>query len=375
MKLDVTGEDDLAFVFVHGTWSSADDHGWVGHSKLRSKLATAFPKAALYNYRWSGANGVVARVSAATHLSEELSKPEFSGKRLLAVSHSHGGNVTAWASLGLTRPLDGAVFMSTPFIYGSFDARVWPRILRLFLYVFAIASIFAGIFACFQVIETILDFAKFQSRVHFHWEDLGWFLAGIFGLFLGGFIVWFTSTRLRENFSASRDQMAWYIGKSPNIGRSFVVTACGDEAAAALNSDLMFRIICRGMLRGMRRVLVALAPLIIVAALASRILPRINTFFESKLFIDTFYILVTLLVATFVLQLALTAFAFGPIDSALAFGSKICTTTAPVNTPCEIYVAPSPKRNAMSHAVYDNEYAVEAIIEWLIAHVGGDRRV
>jgi triacylglycerol esterase/lipase EstA (alpha/beta hydrolase family) len=92
------------FVLVHGTWATRAS--WtLPDSKLRKKLESSWPEGGIYRFDWSGTNGVRHRLLASGVLSEKLNElvVRYPSSKVVVISHSHGGNVVAWASNRLKR--------------------------------------------------------------------------------------------------------------------------------------------------------------------------------------------------------------------------------------------------------------------------------
>ena len=113
------------FVAVHGTWGSRST--WTSQkSELFKALLGNYPGAGLYRFQWSATNGIRHRLLAAQKLHDELNVllDRYPLSDVVAISHSHGGNVVAWASKELRRPLFASVYLSTPFI--NILGNSWP---------------------------------------------------------------------------------------------------------------------------------------------------------------------------------------------------------------------------------------------------------
>ena len=105
------------FVAVHGTWNKRA--AWARpDSNLFKKLSELWPQSGLCRFVWSATNGIRHRLVAADVLSEVLKDLEktYPSSPIVAIAHSHGGNVLAWASTRIKTPLAAAVYLNTPFI-------------------------------------------------------------------------------------------------------------------------------------------------------------------------------------------------------------------------------------------------------------------
>lgn len=111
----------VVVTLVHGTFSGVDASWCSDQSPLRRELASTFGGAVTVTlFRWSGENAHYARLEAgellSTHLSELVEHNP--NAQHVIVSHSHGGNVVAYALRGetLRRHITCLVFIATPFI-------------------------------------------------------------------------------------------------------------------------------------------------------------------------------------------------------------------------------------------------------------------
>jgi hypothetical protein len=110
-------EEAPIFVAVHGTWGSRS--AWTHqNSAIFKTLLAKYPGAGLFRYEWSGINGIRHRLLAAEILHDELNGllAAHPTSDVITISHSHGGNVAAWASTDLSRPLFTSIYLNTPFI-------------------------------------------------------------------------------------------------------------------------------------------------------------------------------------------------------------------------------------------------------------------
>ena len=105
------------FVLVHGTGARKTFRsGWAKEEgPLRRMLRSVDSEAGLAVYEWSGHNRLTARHAAAEQLAKDaqLLHSTF-GEKLIAISHSHGGNVVAWSATD-TGCWWSAVYVNTPF--------------------------------------------------------------------------------------------------------------------------------------------------------------------------------------------------------------------------------------------------------------------
>jgi hypothetical protein len=105
------------YVIVHGTWARKADTSWAAKEKpLFEALTNRDHDCGVAFFRWSGGNRLGARMRAAKKLAGRMLQLnfEFPGSHVVAISHSHGGNVVLWAS-ELLNVIRTAVYINTPF--------------------------------------------------------------------------------------------------------------------------------------------------------------------------------------------------------------------------------------------------------------------
>jgi hypothetical protein len=104
------------FVVVHGTWATRSR--WTHRdSKLVTEVTKRWPESVFYQFRWTGTNGARHRLVAAEVLGEELNQLAgiYPSSKIVVISHSHGGNVVAWAATDIMLPISAAIYLNTPF--------------------------------------------------------------------------------------------------------------------------------------------------------------------------------------------------------------------------------------------------------------------
>lgn len=97
------------FIIVHGTWPGRAK--WTqSNSTLVAELSKRWPGAGIYRFKWSGTNGVRQRLVAADVLCDRINDlgSRFPESELVTISHSHGGNIVAWASTRIRFPIRAA---------------------------------------------------------------------------------------------------------------------------------------------------------------------------------------------------------------------------------------------------------------------------
>jgi hypothetical protein len=103
-------------VIVHGTWAPRSDWTQDG-SALLAQVRARLKGCGLARFQWSGLNGLRPRLKAADRLASEINE-KLNGVPVVAIGHSHGGNIIAWAATQVNTPLRRSVYMNTPFIQG-----------------------------------------------------------------------------------------------------------------------------------------------------------------------------------------------------------------------------------------------------------------
>jgi pimeloyl-ACP methyl ester carboxylesterase len=104
-------------ILVHGTWSPTSEWTMRG-SNMRNGIGAELQGCGWARFRWSGLNGLRSRLDASDGLVKAIQEiPErYAQTPLIAIGHSHGGNVVAWASTRLKTRLRAAAYLNTPFI-------------------------------------------------------------------------------------------------------------------------------------------------------------------------------------------------------------------------------------------------------------------
>lgn len=126
-------------ILIHGSF--ARDAAWPRPgSSLRRRIERDAPGAlTFYQFQWSGKNTHRARLEAgrsfATYLRDV--KTRHTDARIVAITHSHGGNVVLYAAkhLEIDRYLDGMVSLGAPFVHvRPRDVTQYARTLDLCLH-------------------------------------------------------------------------------------------------------------------------------------------------------------------------------------------------------------------------------------------------
>jgi hypothetical protein len=342
-------------VAVHGTWARSALWARRG-SPLLSAIENSWPRAGLFRFDWSGVNGHRHRLAAALKLASHLRTlaEQHPNSPIVIISHSHGGNVVAWATTKLKREATAAIYLNTPFVHvlhsarGSTDLslKVWFWFVGFFLGVLCQALIHVILPGLPKVIEipvvigtaittTLLLLWKVPGRV----EQL--------------------SRHLTELCAERR-----------KILRELVVHSVGDEPSSALGGAYIAQWLLR---RSTLVVAIVITLLGYVPAIATAINDAANgRMSESPLFSGTISAVEWIRsygaysVTGFVLiWLLIGASAYGPLHLLLAIESSVTVTPAPTGK-IDVITVPWSADDGLRHStVYESTDVHTAIVAWL----------
>jgi pimeloyl-ACP methyl ester carboxylesterase len=143
-----------AFVLIHGTY--AKGAAWTkGGSPIRKTIEEAcLEKKAVAEFvtvEWSGKNTISDRIRAAETLMTVIKQLRYAEplNKIVLIGHSHGGSIISYylRRFGLDTPVDGAIFLSTPFLALRKMTGLDRRIVVHF-YVFCVTTQVVAIFSC-----------------------------------------------------------------------------------------------------------------------------------------------------------------------------------------------------------------------------------
>ena len=201
---------------VHGTF--AKGAAWAQPESPLSQYLTGHVGSAcrIAPFDWSARNSFEARDAAANRLREHLEaidrdEPD---SHQFVVAHSHGGNVAliASASAQLSKPIEGLVCLSTPFL------QSWPRDIGLARILTAAAGI----------VLLLANVLYFLLRDHVAGSTLWVCLFAFFAPTI------YFSQKTAARFV--RDDKPRWVLPEMEPDRVFIVRAAGDEASAALGA-------------------------------------------------------------------------------------------------------------------------------------------
>ena len=210
-------------VLIHGTWGRgifprhrSSAAAWCAHgSPCRRAIEEALgPQVLFIVFNWTGGNNVRARKNAASALvtTVENARLRLPMARVLAVAHSHGGNVALYAHSMMSKAFDSIVFLSTPFLVVS--PRTVPTAIRT-----ALAPGWPGLVTVFAALSS--RFQGFQGLA-----VLPWLVALMLAFGWGAF---WKSRPSKSNVLAASTHLPDRLEYA-----SLILRASADEAASAL---------------------------------------------------------------------------------------------------------------------------------------------
>lgn len=288
-------------MLVHGTW--ARNAEWTRKdSRLCCALRKEWPDAIFCRFHWSGVNGARHRIEASRRLGGEIERvnARVPDRRLIVIAHSHGGNVVAWASANITRPLSEVVYLNTPFIQVLNKEKQSDFLLNL-----ALLGLAAPVFLFLVSLSSLV-----MSGNPF--EISGWI-----EVLIPGILTMLVVSLLGNLSSITRERLLEIVGKPRRIRRELVLFVVGDEASAGLSGFLFGDIVAKK--------LIPVALICIVLLFVSLILtghdPR-----DSRYFYVAFAVLMTIVMTLLIGG----ASAFGLLQGLIALDTPTAITPAPI---------------------------------------------
>lgn len=218
------------FVVVHGTWGRHSRWTW-RDSIISKQLRERWPNAGVYRFVWSGANSARSRLVAAEVLREKLEQLSSShvGTKIIAIAHSHGGNVVAWASTTLTIPLLGAIYLNTPFI------QVLDSSEDMFIAGVALTTIFVFLYfpLAIAIGLKLAGIGLIKIRPTLGASHLLLLVPLLAGFPLGGHFI---KTVVAGWINAVRHELTTISNSVRRISNELVICVVGDEAGSGLGS-------------------------------------------------------------------------------------------------------------------------------------------
>jgi predicted membrane channel-forming protein YqfA (hemolysin III family) len=328
------------FVAVHGTWNKRA--AWAKpDSNLFKGLSEFWPQSGLCRFVWSATNGIRHRLVAADVLSEVFKDLQrtYPSSPIVAIAHSHGGNVVAWASTRIRTPLAAAVYLNTPFIQALPSSSTFNLLLRIVLAV-------VGLIVFLPLARTVQDL--FDERPDL---DATRFFVGLAVFGLGMISVQIIVPRWVKS---NRDKLVEASNGARQSSRELAAFVVGDEPSSAFGAVYFLQWMWQ-------KVFFALLWLIFVLGAAlSHYFPVIGTRME-QLFPYLLGAIVTLYVAYLILAVA----AYGLIQALIALDAPVAATPSPQGTADSLTIAWT-HRDWLRHSlVHDSPEAIEPIAGWL----------
>jgi hypothetical protein len=325
------------FVVVHGTWGRRA--AWTEHrSNLMKELAKEYPTAGRYRFIWSATNGVRQREIAAEVLSEELRRTEIRhpSSKIVAIAHSHGGNVVAWASTKLDRPLAGAIYLNTPFTQVLGSPKRSDIVLRVVLFVIGTLV--------FLPLARVVEEPFFRASASL---DITAFFVGLAVLGLGLALL---QVIVPRRICTIRNRLMDFVGGTRNVSHEVAAFVVGDEPNSIFGAVYMLQWVGR----------------IVFFVVVMTFLFVANTRFVAEGTAETVvgYIIIAFLAAYFVYILFAVS-AYGLVQALIGLDAIVAATPAPIGTTEFITIAWEPKGGFRHSVVHDSPESINAISTWL----------
>jgi hypothetical protein len=332
------------FVAVHGTWNKRA--AWASpDSNLFKELSELWPQSGLSRFVWSATNGIRHRLVAAEVLSEvfkDLQKT-YPSSPIVAIAHSHGGNVVAWASTRIQTPLAASVYLNTPFIQALPADSPFNGLLR-----FVLAGVGLIIFLPLGVAVQYL----FRGRLDL---ETPLFFVGLAILALGIISIEIIVPRWVKS---SRDQLVEASNGVRQCSRELAAFVVGDEPSSAfgavyflqwLGGKILFGVLC----------------IILLAAVLSHFFVIVDTWMERL-----FPYLSVAISALYLTYLIFAVAAYGLIQGLIALDATVAATPAPKGSTNSLTIAWTNQDSLRHSLVHDSPEAIKPIAEWLTNILG-----
>lgn len=328
-------------IAVHGTWAAKA--GWIRRdSKLLMELGRRWPDAGIYRFRWSGVNGARHRLIASDVLAEHLDHLAclYPLSKVVTISHSHGGNVVAWALTRIAHPLCAAIYLNTPFIQVLKRSKRSSPVLRVLLYF--------GVCVVLGPLEFMVPDLLFADRPGLYGISLGIGLGVIFAVLV------LSQRLLPGRIQAVRERLVSVSNGDRKVSRELVAFVIGDEASAILSSVYFAQWL------GRRAVILLIVAVFALAALAA--FPGLMA--QSK-YDQLGPVLIGCCFAIYFILLLFATSAYGVVHGLVALDSSVTVTPAPVGC-TEFATVTWTTRDRLRHSViYESPDAIATIIKWL----------
>jgi hypothetical protein len=324
-------KDSHIFVTVHGTWATGAN--WTRPSSaLFDSIRKEWPESGFYRFNWSGVNGARHRLMASRELTTALNNLSASHptSRIVVISHSHGGNVVAWASTKVAHSLFAAIYLNTPFIQVIDPKRSTGFVLRFFLWV-------GGMIL--------------MSPIAVFWPvSLGGFLGALLIIL---FLLFSLQKIIPPKVQRIGEALADVSTARRQIFRELVVNATGDEAASMFGGIYATQWL-------IKRLLAYLFLFAIVCVICAGVLPE-DSFMNSIVGPITLLSIIALLF----LSLLISTGAYGFQQGLVALNVPVSVTPTPIGQVDATTVAWTDEDKLRHSMLYQSEEVFVCIKEWL----------
>ncbi|MBV8468711.1 MAG: hypothetical protein JOY60_02440 [Burkholderiaceae bacterium] len=233
-------KNGIDIILVHGTWATGANWTNPDISLLcRNLLNQIQSDITFIQYKWSGNNSHESRQKAAASLSAIIFNlaEKFPNRRRFIISHSHGGTVSAMAlqqNPAIHSFVDGAIFMSTPFIKAipTAVASIMIKSMREGgAFLMLISSYFLILFSALFVPDLI--------KTHSWPEDSDLAIEICTILLIIGVVFWRLAKQVDRPEQELNAEICKFVHKYefPNLDQTkcLFLRMDGDEAGSALN--------------------------------------------------------------------------------------------------------------------------------------------
>jgi pimeloyl-ACP methyl ester carboxylesterase len=331
-------EGDPVFVLIHGTWNMRA--AWAKQdSHLFRELSRLWPKSGIYRFIWSATNGIRQRLVAADILSEILDEiaERYPSSPLVLIAHSHGGNVAAWASTNVKKPIAAAVYLNTPFIQALDPASTTSLFLRVVLLIGS-AIIFISLAVSFQN----LFFANREGPTLLFWE------LGVIGACMAAIQL-----VVPRWLKALRQRVVEYTNSNRNVLRELSTFVVGDEPASALSTVYLVQWLGQ-------RIIFGLLFAIPMGAIITRFVQSLNSWLDRSL-----PYIAGGIVTIYLLYLILAVSGYGLLQGLIALDAMVTSTPAPQGRTDFVTIAWTGEHPVRHSSVHDSPEAISEIMKWL----------
>ena len=363
------------FIVVHGTW--ARKARWTERdSPLVQGLTKTWPNAGMYRFSWSGINGAEPRLSASLALSRGIAylTTTFPHSPIVALAHSHGGNVVAWACTRVKQPLAAAVYLNTPFIQVLREEKTDHKGLQFFILVFSLVPI---MLASITLLHVAPMFKALLALVHALRISQG--LSALLHVPTGSnddativdlismavlplaLIAWL-EVRVPTKIGEIRDRLVEVSNHRRNVHRELVAFVVGDEPSAALGAAFFVQWAGRKIM--WLSFFGSLAAIFLLSGLEqtsfSQTFPKFVISADS-----TGKLLMYIFVAILCLMPILSMSAYGIVHGLVGVDANVGVTPAPIGS-TDFTTVSWADRDSLRHSlIYDSPQALKAITDWL----------